>query len=198
METVCRSGEAYAWTRKQGGVGVRGTVTLAGRPPARGRTRARSSTTPPPTTSATHGGAGAPGSAPTPRAARWPGTSWRASTTRPRQRTHRLGRRGGARGRPRRHSPLISTPRRRPALRRRGRPASTAEPAAGAQPLPPAVRHLLRHAPRRPRACRRLRRDGGPRRLLVIAAALAAQLGQQQLGVHGPDQLAQRLARPRR
>ncbi len=35
VESVCRSGEGYAWTRKQGAVAVRGTVTLAdGRPRA--------------------------------------------------------------------------------------------------------------------------------------------------------------------
>jgi len=30
VETVCPSGHSYAWTRKQGGVGARGTVTLDG------------------------------------------------------------------------------------------------------------------------------------------------------------------------
>jgi hypothetical protein len=29
VETVCRSGEGYSWTRKQGGIPVRGTLTLA-------------------------------------------------------------------------------------------------------------------------------------------------------------------------
>jgi hypothetical protein len=33
VETVCRSGEGYGWTRKQGGVAVRGTVRLAGSAP---------------------------------------------------------------------------------------------------------------------------------------------------------------------
>ena len=31
IETVCRSGRSYAWTRKQGGIRARGTVELAGR-----------------------------------------------------------------------------------------------------------------------------------------------------------------------
>jgi hypothetical protein len=31
VETVCPSGEAYAWTRKQGGIRAHGTVTIAGR-----------------------------------------------------------------------------------------------------------------------------------------------------------------------
>jgi hypothetical protein len=35
IECVCRSGGAYAWTRKQGGLAASGTVTLPGRPPAR-------------------------------------------------------------------------------------------------------------------------------------------------------------------
>ena len=35
IECVCRSGDGYAWTRKQGGVEASGTVTLPGRPPAR-------------------------------------------------------------------------------------------------------------------------------------------------------------------
>ncbi len=30
VETVCRSGQSYAWTRKQGGVRARGVVTLGG------------------------------------------------------------------------------------------------------------------------------------------------------------------------
>jgi len=30
VETVCASGDSYAWTRKQGGIAVHGTVTLAG------------------------------------------------------------------------------------------------------------------------------------------------------------------------
>ncbi len=30
VETVCRSGDGYGWTRKQGGIAVTGTVTLAG------------------------------------------------------------------------------------------------------------------------------------------------------------------------
>jgi hypothetical protein len=33
VESVCASGDAYGWTRKQGGVGVRGTVTLPGAAP---------------------------------------------------------------------------------------------------------------------------------------------------------------------
>jgi hypothetical protein len=32
VETVCRSGEAYAWTRKQGGIAARGRVMLDGEP----------------------------------------------------------------------------------------------------------------------------------------------------------------------
>jgi hypothetical protein len=35
IECVCRSGGAYAWTRKQGGIAASGTVALPGRPPAR-------------------------------------------------------------------------------------------------------------------------------------------------------------------
>jgi hypothetical protein len=31
IETVCPSGSSYAWTRKQGGIGAQGTVTIAGR-----------------------------------------------------------------------------------------------------------------------------------------------------------------------
>jgi hypothetical protein len=31
IEAVCRSGQSYAWTRKQGGIRARGTVELAGR-----------------------------------------------------------------------------------------------------------------------------------------------------------------------
>jgi hypothetical protein len=31
VEAVCRSGASYAWTRKQGGIRVRGTVEIAGR-----------------------------------------------------------------------------------------------------------------------------------------------------------------------
>jgi hypothetical protein len=31
VETVCRSGDAYAWTRKQGGIAAHGTVKLEGR-----------------------------------------------------------------------------------------------------------------------------------------------------------------------
>jgi hypothetical protein len=34
IETVCRSGDAYVWTRKQGGVAASGTVALPGRRPA--------------------------------------------------------------------------------------------------------------------------------------------------------------------
>jgi hypothetical protein len=34
IETVCASAEGYAWTRKQGGIPVRGTVTLDGNPRA--------------------------------------------------------------------------------------------------------------------------------------------------------------------
>jgi hypothetical protein len=34
IETVCASADGYAWTRKQGGIPVRGTVTLDGRPRA--------------------------------------------------------------------------------------------------------------------------------------------------------------------
>lgn len=30
VETICRSGASYAWTRKQGGIEARGTVSLAG------------------------------------------------------------------------------------------------------------------------------------------------------------------------
>jgi Protein of unknown function (DUF2804) len=33
IECVCRSGDAYAWTRKQGGIAASGTVTVPGRPP---------------------------------------------------------------------------------------------------------------------------------------------------------------------
>jgi Protein of unknown function (DUF2804) len=33
IECVCHSGDAYAWTRKQGGIAASGTVTLPGRPP---------------------------------------------------------------------------------------------------------------------------------------------------------------------
>ena len=33
METVCRSGDGYGWTRKQGGIAVSGTVALAGGAP---------------------------------------------------------------------------------------------------------------------------------------------------------------------
>lgn len=33
VECVCRNGDAYAWTRKQGGIAVNGTVNLPGRPP---------------------------------------------------------------------------------------------------------------------------------------------------------------------
>jgi uncharacterized protein DUF2804 len=33
VETVCRSGDGYGWTRKQGGIAVRGTVRLAGSTP---------------------------------------------------------------------------------------------------------------------------------------------------------------------
>jgi Domain of unknown function (DUF2804), C-terminal len=33
IECVCRSGDAYAWTRKQGGIAASGTVALPGRPP---------------------------------------------------------------------------------------------------------------------------------------------------------------------
>lgn len=32
IEAVCPSGEAYAWTRKQGGIEARGRIALAGRP----------------------------------------------------------------------------------------------------------------------------------------------------------------------
>src|SRR6201999_2415758 len=32
IECVCRSGDAYAWSRKQGGVAASGTVALPGRP----------------------------------------------------------------------------------------------------------------------------------------------------------------------
>lgn len=31
IETVCASGQSYAWTRKQGGIAARGTVTVGGR-----------------------------------------------------------------------------------------------------------------------------------------------------------------------
>ncbi len=33
VESVCRSGDAYGWTRKQGGVAAQGTVTLPGAEP---------------------------------------------------------------------------------------------------------------------------------------------------------------------
>jgi hypothetical protein len=33
VETICRSGDGYGWTRKQGGIAVTGTVTLAGGQP---------------------------------------------------------------------------------------------------------------------------------------------------------------------
>ncbi len=33
VETVCRSGDGYGWTRKQGGIAVSGTVALAGSAP---------------------------------------------------------------------------------------------------------------------------------------------------------------------
>ncbi len=32
IETVCPSGDSYAWTRKQGGISARGTVAIDGRP----------------------------------------------------------------------------------------------------------------------------------------------------------------------
>src|SRR6202035_1661749 len=32
IETVCRTGESYAWTRKQGGVRAHGRVSIEGRP----------------------------------------------------------------------------------------------------------------------------------------------------------------------
>jgi hypothetical protein len=32
VETVCRSGRSYAWTRKQGGIRARGTIEIAGEP----------------------------------------------------------------------------------------------------------------------------------------------------------------------
>src|SRR6516164_5564578 len=32
IETVCPSGQSYAWTRKQGGVDARGTIAVDGRP----------------------------------------------------------------------------------------------------------------------------------------------------------------------
>ncbi len=32
IETVCTSGSAYAWTRKQGGIRARGTVSIQGEP----------------------------------------------------------------------------------------------------------------------------------------------------------------------
>jgi Protein of unknown function (DUF2804) len=40
IESVCRSGDAYVWTRKQGAVAVSGTVALPGRPPAHLHARA--------------------------------------------------------------------------------------------------------------------------------------------------------------
>ncbi len=41
VESVCVSGDAYGWTRKQGGVQVRGAVALPGAPPVALRCRAR-------------------------------------------------------------------------------------------------------------------------------------------------------------
>jgi hypothetical protein len=40
VETVCRSGEGYGWTRKQGGIAVSGTVCLPGGDPQRVEGRA--------------------------------------------------------------------------------------------------------------------------------------------------------------
>jgi Protein of unknown function (DUF2804) len=34
VESICVSGDGYGWTRKQGGIEARGTVTLPGKPPA--------------------------------------------------------------------------------------------------------------------------------------------------------------------
>ena len=142
-------GAGYAWTRKQGGIARHRHGGAGRRAPAAGRRRGDHRR---------HGRL-------LPRHTRWRWCAGVGAATdgRPlawnlvdgvndppgRQRADGLGGRRAGRGAAGSDRPRAGG-RRRPALRRRGHPRAHAEPARGAQPLSPAVRHLLRRAARRP------------------------------------------------
>ena len=78
------------------------------------------------------------------RARRWRGTSWPGSTTRRTRASGPCGSRASPTSLRRACSPRTSARGRRAPLPRRGRTRARREPAAGPQPLPPAVRDVLR------------------------------------------------------
>ena len=166
VETVCRSGDGYGWTRKQGGIAVSGTVQLAGGGPRAVDARAVIDDT-----SAYYerhtawrwcAGVGADADGPRPG----------LEPRRGRERSRPAAASGpcgstASRARPGRWRSPQPRCRRRPALPCRGRPRAPPEPGRGAKPLSPAVRDLLGRAARRLAPERGLRGHGGPRRVVV-------------------------------
>ena len=135
--------------------------------------RAGSRTSPAAITPTTRSGTGRPGSARRPTAARSAGTWSAASTIRP-QRSERAIWVDGEPSEPgpvdaSRASRRSSSTAARLEFTRRGRAQQGGEQPWVELLLPPAVRHLHRHAARRARARRGPRRDGAPRRALVGA-----------------------------
>ena len=174
IETVCPSGSAYAWTRKQGGVAAVGTVTVAGKE-RRVESRAVIDDTAGYHSRHTrwHWSAGV-GVATDGRPVAWnlvEGVNDPASSS---ERTVWVARRRQRAAAERlRRGPQ---PGRRARVPSGGGPRAQRELRAAPQPLPPAVRHLHRPAAgsrrRRARARRGLRRHGVPRRVLVTRADL--------------------------
>ncbi len=151
VETVCADGAGYAWTRKQGGVPATGTVVLGD-----GRARPIAAAAIIDDTAAYYRRhtrwrwcAGV-GIAVDGRPVAWNLVEGVNDPPRDSERTLWVD------GEPVRSAAGVhrpgAGPRGRPALRRRGHARPRPEPAGAAQPLPPALRHVLRHAPRWPHA----------------------------------------------